>query len=279
MTHTCLGRKQQKARKRNSKCRFLKVFPKRTGGKMKTKSILFSGNILFFLIVLYLPSYTLAASKVTCQDKVLDTVTLTGTYLGWFEAEEGFHSLGLKLADGEDVYIVASEEDAEKFFGREKGQNVSVTYNLEQFWLDEGGCYRENFLKSGKVLASIGNKATPLPLSESLRIIHGRWTLDLGDTLMHGSKEDIEIKRQIAEKLSPSNYFDFDMNNKVLSAAMGGEIQSEKFSIISSDNNTALLQLESGTTYRLEIKNKNSISFVDADPEIRERAMPLKRVQ
>lgn len=84
--------------------------------------------------------------KPKCLDKILETKTVTGTYLGWFEPEEGFNSIGLKLSNGNELYIVASQEEANSLFGNKKGQTVSVTYNVEQMWVwDE--CSKVEVLK------------------------------------------------------------------------------------------------------------------------------------
>jgi hypothetical protein len=95
------------------------------------------------------------ASNPACPDKVLDTITITGKYLGWFESEEGTNSVGVKLQNGQDIYITASEEDAAKFFGTATGQQISATYNLEQFWLDESQeCLRLEVLTGGQIASS-----------------------------------------------------------------------------------------------------------------------------
>lgn len=84
--------------------------------------------------------------KPKCLDKVLETKTVSGTYLGWFEPEEGFNTIGVKLNDGTELYIVASEEEANTLFGNKKGQTVSVTYNVEQMWV-WGECSKVEVLK------------------------------------------------------------------------------------------------------------------------------------
>ncbi len=100
------------------------------------------------------PSSSKQSPNPMCPDKVLDTNTISGKYLGWFEAEEGTNTIGITLSAGQDVYITASEEDAAKFFGEGTGQHVSVTYNIEQFWLDETQeCLRMEVLTGGQVLA------------------------------------------------------------------------------------------------------------------------------
>jgi hypothetical protein len=117
------------------------------------KKLLFT----IFFIASLLVSHAFAASKATCPDKVLSTDTITGIYMGWFEAEEGFHSIGIKIdGDEQPVYIVASEEDAQKYFRDATDKKIQVTYITEQFWLEEGNeCVRFESLKSGKVLADV----------------------------------------------------------------------------------------------------------------------------
>lgn len=81
-----------------------------------------------------------------CLDKIRETKTASGTYLGWFEPEDGLNTIGIKLNNGSELYIVASEEEANRLFGNKKGQTVSVTYNVEQMWIwDE--CSRVDVLK------------------------------------------------------------------------------------------------------------------------------------
>lgn len=89
--------------------------------------------------------------KPTCLDKILGTNTVTGTYLGYFEAEEGFNTIGVKLENGSDLSLIASEEEANQFFGNNKNKKISVTYATEQTWLDNA-CGKINVLKSGKML-------------------------------------------------------------------------------------------------------------------------------
>jgi hypothetical protein len=120
-------------------------------------------KIIFILsILLFSVENSFAANKVTCPEKVLSTDILTGEYMGWFEAEEGFNTIGIKIDKHEEpVYIVASEEDADKFFGKGMGQQVSVTYNVEQFWIEEGQeCMRVETFKSGKILSQQKNTKT-----------------------------------------------------------------------------------------------------------------------
>jgi hypothetical protein len=115
--------------------------------------------IFILSIFLFSVENSFAASKATCPEKVLSTDVLTGEYMGWFEAEEGFNVIGIKI-DGheEPVYIVASEEDADKFFAKGVGLQVSVTYKVEQFWIEEGQeCMRVETFKSGKILSQQKN--------------------------------------------------------------------------------------------------------------------------
>lgn len=103
-----------------------------------------------------------AASKTTCPEKVIDVQTVTGTYLGWFEAEEGLNAIGIQVpGEAEPVYIGASEEEARKFFGNATGQRVSVTWQVEQMWIDETReCLRLEILKEGHPLDAAG-KSSP----------------------------------------------------------------------------------------------------------------------
>lgn len=80
-------------------------------------------------------AYINGSYKPKCLDKILETKIATGIYLGWFEPEEGLNTIGIKLNDGTELHIVASEEEANRLFGNKKGQTVSVTYNVEQMWI------------------------------------------------------------------------------------------------------------------------------------------------
>ena len=112
---------------------------------------------IFTLILIFsfsTPYAIHATSNAMCPDKILATNTISGTYLGWFEAEEGFHSIGLQLNNGESVYVAASKDDAEHFFDNHTGSQVSLTYNTKQFWLEEGECLKVDILASGHIIES-----------------------------------------------------------------------------------------------------------------------------
>ena len=96
------------------------------------------GAVCLVLVLLGAHVPARAASKTTCPEKVIDVQTVTGTYLGWFETEEGLNTIGIQVpGETEPVYIGASEEEARKFFGNGTGQRVSVTWQVEQMWIDE----------------------------------------------------------------------------------------------------------------------------------------------
>lgn len=97
-------------------------------------------------------SYLTGIYAPTCLDKILETKTITGMYLGWFEAEEGVNTIGLKLSgSNKEIYIAASEEEANRLFGKTTGQKISVTYDVKQV-SSMGSCDTINIMKTGKVL-------------------------------------------------------------------------------------------------------------------------------
>lgn len=112
------------------------------------------GAVCLVLVLLGAHVPARAASKTTCPEKVIDVQTVTGTYLGWFETEEGLNTIGIQVpGETEPVYIGASEEEARKFFGNGTGQRVSVTWQVEQMWIDETReCLRLEILKEGHPL-------------------------------------------------------------------------------------------------------------------------------
>ena len=97
-------------------------------------------------------SYLTGIYAPTCLDKILETKTITGVYLGWFEAEEGVNTIGLKLSgSNKEIYLAASEEEANRLFGKTTGQKISVTYDVKQV-ASLGSCDVINVMKTGKVL-------------------------------------------------------------------------------------------------------------------------------
>lgn len=111
--------------------------------------------ILILIGILLGASPALSASKATCPEKTLDTITINGTYLGYFEGEET-NSVCVRV-DKDDIYVVCSEEEANRFFGNSKGKPISLTYELQQFFLGEGGdgeCMRIEVCKNGKTIPS-----------------------------------------------------------------------------------------------------------------------------
>ena len=109
--------------------------------------------MLMFLLLNASPAFS--ASKATCPERTLDTITLNGTYLGYFEGEET-NSVGIRV-DKDDIYVVCSEEEANTFFGNSKGKQISLTYELQQFFLGEGSdgeCMRIEVCKNGKIVSS-----------------------------------------------------------------------------------------------------------------------------
>ncbi len=94
-----------------------------------------------------------AATQSMCPDKVLDSGTIEGIFLG-VECGDYCHAT-IKLPNGEEFSLFANEETTEKAFGKGTGQKVSVTYELRQYWEGEGMyCNRAEFFASGKLLAA-----------------------------------------------------------------------------------------------------------------------------
>lgn len=148
------------------------------------------GGAALALALVCAASPALSASWLTCPEKVLDTATISGIYQGWYEAEEGLHSIGIKVpGEDEPVYISASQEDAERYFGTQPGQAVSVTYQLEQFWIPEGReCFRALMLKEGHRLRRI----TP-----SRQNLVGKYNFTLCDGSLKLSPTDKEGRLEV----------------------------------------------------------------------------------
>ena len=153
------------------------------------------------------------SSNPMCPDKILDINTVKGKYLGWFEAEEGTDTIGITLPTGQDIYITASEEDAAKFFGKGTGQQVSVTYRIEQFWLDETQeCLRLEVLSGGQILSP----STPQGSEEFIGYID-----EYNETGMAFWRLVDNQKREIIHLGSP---FEFDESmTKCLQSAIDSE--------------------------------------------------------
>jgi len=68
----------------------------------------------------------------------------------------------IKLANGENFSFMMGEDQAEKVFGEGTGQKVSVQYEVQQFWREEGGgfCARQEVFVSGKLLAAADTEFT-----------------------------------------------------------------------------------------------------------------------
>jgi len=97
----------------------------------------------------------LAQPEARCPKKVLDSGKIEGIFMG-VECGDYCHAT-FKLDSGEVVDYLCDEENAEKYFG-EKGNKVSVDYELLQYWdqdpeSGEGNCSRYEFVKSGRILA------------------------------------------------------------------------------------------------------------------------------
>lgn len=114
------------------------------------------GLLIIFISLLYTPSTSFCDSKSLCPNKIIDRGTITGKYLGWFEAEEGMNYIGIQVPnEKEPAYLVASEEEAQKIFGNNKGQTVKAEYELKQSWEKEfDECFRTIFLKGGQVISN-----------------------------------------------------------------------------------------------------------------------------
>lgn len=105
---------------------------------------------LFLLLIS--SGLSLASSIDDCPDKLFETKTVEGTYLG-NKCGGDFCYSDVELDNKEKISLMCDEDDAEKFFGKGKGQRVSVTYEVRQFWNEPAAdCERELFCKTGKVL-------------------------------------------------------------------------------------------------------------------------------
>ena len=123
----------------------------------------------------------LAADERTCPDTILDTNTITGTYLGWHE-QESMTFISIQIPGSMEIFnLAASQENAERFFGRQTGQKVSATYIVKQFLDFSGECLRYEALKEGHVLGADGKSASTVPQPGEYRLredgISGKMTL------------------------------------------------------------------------------------------------------
>lgn len=120
---------------------------------------------------------------------------------------------GLPCRPGKISIITASEEDAAKFFGKGTGQQVSVTYRIEQFWLDETQeCLRLEVLSGGQILSP----STPQGSEEFIGYID-----EYNETGMAFWRLVDNQKREIIHLGSP---FEFDKSmTKCLQSAIDSE--------------------------------------------------------
>ncbi len=111
---------------------------------MTPKSLL--GLIVFFLW----SGSALAGPQPKCPEKVLDTGTVEGLYQG-VECLDFCHVF-ITLDNGRELDFLWGEDDANKYFGQ-KGNRVSVNYELFQFWNEFGAeCMSAEFITSGKIV-------------------------------------------------------------------------------------------------------------------------------
>lgn len=105
---------------------------------------------LAILACVWLPTAASGATKATCPDKILDTITIQGKYLGWFNSAKTSQVVGIDVkGEDETFYIPATKDEAEKYFGNSINQDVSLTYNLEQM-LVGSVCVRMERLVGGE---------------------------------------------------------------------------------------------------------------------------------
>lgn len=114
---------------------------------------------MIIAIFLSMPSFSFSDSKSLCPNKILDQGTITGKYLGWFEGDET-NAVGIQIREEkEPTYLVASEEDANRFFGNNKGKTVTADYKIEQYWMEEGEeCSKIVLLTGGQVVSNSKQK-------------------------------------------------------------------------------------------------------------------------
>ena len=89
--------------------------------------------ILLFAMasLITLSSLSFAASRSMCPEKTFDTTTVEGVYLGNSCGDMCYTTI--KLKNGEEFTFICGEEESEKYF-KKKGNMVSVTVELQQFW-------------------------------------------------------------------------------------------------------------------------------------------------
>lgn len=132
-------------------CAFSNVFwitVSNEGERMFAYGRFFAG--LAILACIWVSTAASGATRTTCPDKILDTITVQGTYLGWFNTNKDSQVVGIKLRDEDETfYIPATKEEAQKYFGNVINQEVSLTYNLKQM-LVAGVCVRMEMLAGGQ---------------------------------------------------------------------------------------------------------------------------------
>lgn len=100
-------------------------------------------------------------NRADCPGRTLETRHAEGTY-GGVECGDYCHML-LSLKNGEELWLFADEEKAEKLLGTGTGQKVAITYTVEEDWTPEsiesdapyapGSCGPVLLFKSGRVIS------------------------------------------------------------------------------------------------------------------------------
>jgi len=93
-----------------------------------------------------------------CPHKVFDTVKVEGVYLG--QEIRNFAYVRIRLDSGGELELLADYDYALKTFGENARQRVSVTYNVEQFWVelkDKEYCERTKVMRDVEILGHIAN--------------------------------------------------------------------------------------------------------------------------
>lgn len=97
--------------------------------------------------------------KMACPRKVLETRTATGVYHGLVNNDIDVYSIALGNAGSDDLLIQSSQKDVDKWFARAENRNVSVTYQIIQYWDEKDEeCMRMDKIMDVKLM---GGSAAP----------------------------------------------------------------------------------------------------------------------
>lgn len=92
--------------------------------------------------------------KMACPRKVLETRTAAGVYHGLVNNDIDVYSIALGHSGSDDILIQSSQKDVDKWFANAENKNVSVTYQVIQYWDEkEEECLRMDKIMDVKLTA------------------------------------------------------------------------------------------------------------------------------